>query len=102
MERQYIRIGLGKLIRIMPDHNKMIEEVHRAVIGNPLAPDKEPGLLSIVLAMRGDINGTAERPLGLRQKVEKMWDNQNRVIVIGGFIMTVGGVAGWFISVVFK
>ena len=76
---------------------RMIRDMHRALVGDPLNPDEEPGLVKTVNDLRNDVNGTKRSPLGMRQKVEILWEGRTKLVGMCVLVAVAGGFLAWLI-----
>lgn len=82
---------------------KKVDEIHRAIVGNPFDPKAPPGVLTQLerhsLTLYGNDN---EQQIGLVQKVNDLWDGKTKVLAIGAFVLGVFGFLAWLIPMLFK
>lgn len=82
---------------------KLLKEIHRALIGDPLNPDKEPGLVKQHADMWADYYGCVDtKTIGTKEKTETLWEGRTKIIAICAFIAALGGLFAWLIPVISK
>ncbi len=78
--------------------SKLLREMHRALIGNPFNPEKEPGLLKLQTDMHADIYGCEDtKVVGMKFKVERMWDDRIKFLGVCAGVSALAAVVAWVI-----
>jgi len=60
------------------EHSQKLDDIHEALVGNPLDPKAPPGLIATVLKHHDDLYGEKDsKEQGIKQKVERLDATQN-------------------------
>lgn len=82
------------------EEKKKLDDIHRAIVGNPLDPHAPKGILAQLEEHHITLYGDESREQnGIVKKVTMLWDDRAKVYTVCAVIVFVGGLITWLMKI---